>query len=216
MSPGGMALVAPVIGAHRRARHRLCRPRRPARRHRRAAFPERLRDDDRGDPAQARQARGPAHLARQPSHPRPAGRPPPRPCGAAQSGGAPDPAERHQHRRARHRHLVSRAAPSRPTSGRRSAPWSPSARRPDGWCATSKTASRSSSSACSTRTSSKTTSPAGKRFDLAVRAFPAPCPARPSPCTGFAIHPARSRSAVALTPSLASHGRSTPTRHCAG
>ena len=82
---------------------------------------------------------------------------------AAQPGGAPDPAERHQYRRAASSTCRPRAPRSRPSSGPRSAPWSPSARPPAGWCATSKTASRSSSPACSTPTLSKRTSPAGKR-----------------------------------------------------
>ena len=130
MSPGGMALIAPVARQGGRARHRLCRSRRPARGRDRAPIPERLRHDHRGDPAQARQARRPAHLARQPSHPRPAGRPPPRPCHAAQSGRAPDPAERRQRSPAASSTSRNRAPRSRPTSGPRSARWSPSARPP--------------------------------------------------------------------------------------
>ena len=95
------------------------------------AVRERLRHDDLGDRAQARQARRPAHLARQPAHPQSAGRPPPRPLHPAQSDGAADPAERRQRGLPRHRPVAvgRRASPSRPICGRRSAPRSPSARR---------------------------------------------------------------------------------------
>ena len=83
---------------------------------------------------------------------------------AAQSGRAPDHAERHQRRLPHHRHVAVGRRASRPSSG----PTIGSARharqdRRAGWCATSKTASPSSSPGCSTRTSSKRTSPAGKR-----------------------------------------------------
>ena len=121
MSPGGMALIAPVSGQAGERVIAYVDHRRPARRRDRAPVPERLCDDDRGDAAQARQARRPAHLARQPPHPQPAGRPPPRPYRAAQPGGPPDPAERRQHRRAGSSTSRCRAPRSRPTSGPRSA-----------------------------------------------------------------------------------------------
>ena len=79
MSPGGMALVAPVIGqpGERVIAYvdHLGRLEGKIARHDR----QRLRHDHFGERAQARQARRPAHLARQPAHPQSAGRPPPRP-----------------------------------------------------------------------------------------------------------------------------------------
>ena len=163
MSPGGMALIAPVTGTGGRARHRLCRPSRPARRQDRAHVPERLRDDRFGDAAQARQARRPAHVARQPPHAGLARRPPPRPLRAEEYRRAPDHAERRQSLLPHHRHVAVRRRRRDRPADRRSARWSRLARCRAGSCAISKTASPSSSPGCSTRTSSKTTSPAGKR-----------------------------------------------------
>ena len=147
----------------RRARHRLCRPSRPPGRPDRAAAPERLRHDDLGDPAQARHARRPAHLARQPQHPQPAGRSPPRPFRAEDRRRPPDHAERHQYRRADHRHLAVRRRHRHRANAPRSAATSRSARSPAAWSAISKQASRSSSRGCSIRTRSKRTRPHSKR-----------------------------------------------------
>ena len=79
MSPGGIALIAPVCGnvGDRVIAYVDHLGRLEGKIARHAA--ERLRHDDLGDAAKARQARRPAHLARQPQHPQPAGRPPPRP-----------------------------------------------------------------------------------------------------------------------------------------
>ena len=66
--------------------------------------------------------------------------------------GAPDPAERRQRRLPRHRHIAIRCRDrDRPASRPRGAGHHRQDGR-DGWYATSRTASRSSSSACSTRT----------------------------------------------------------------
>ena len=162
MSPGGIAMVAPVVRQSGRAGDRLCRSSRPARGQDRAHARQRLRHDDRGDLAQARQARRPAHLARQPAYPQSAGRPPPRPLHPAQGDGAADPAERQQCRLPRHRpvgvgrrdrHLAGIAA-----GGRQHGYHRQDARA--GWSAISRTASPSNSPACSIPTSSKKTSPA--------------------------------------------------------
>ena len=163
MSPGGMALIAPVAAAGR-TRHRLCRPRRPARRQDRAPVPERLRDDRRGDAAQARQARRPAHMARQPPHARTcrktaataASRRRIRPARLILPNGVNIAVPRHRH------FAVGRRRRDRPAARARRARHHWQERRA-GSCAISKTASRSSSSGCSTRTFSKRTSPAGKR-----------------------------------------------------
>ena len=158
MSPGGMALIAPVAGAARRTRYRLCRSSGPARRPRRAQLPERLCDDDLGDAAQARQARRAADLARQSPHPRPAGRPPPRPCRAAQSGQPLDPAERRQCQLPHHRRLaIRRRHRHRPAAADRRAGHARQGARAAS-CVISKTASPSSSRGCSIPTFSKTPS----------------------------------------------------------
>ena len=111
MSPGGMALIAPVAGnpGERVIAYvdHLGRLEGQDRAHAR----EWLCHDDLGDLAQARQARRPAHLARQPPHPQPAGRPPPRPLRAAQPDRAADPAERHQRHRAASSTCRCRAPP---------------------------------------------------------------------------------------------------------
>ena len=124
----GARHVARRHGDHRpgerqggRARGRLYRSCRPARRHDHPRSAERLCDVDRRDAAQARQARRAAHLARQPPDPRPAGRPPPRPHRAAQSALHHDPAGRHRRSSAASSTCRCRAPRSRASSGPRSA-----------------------------------------------------------------------------------------------
>jgi hypothetical protein len=92
MSPGGMALIAPVSGA-------------PGERviayvdhlGRLEGHVARIFQNGFAMTIAARQACRPTDLARQPPYPRIAGRPPSRPHGAAQPDHAPDPAERHQY-----------------------------------------------------------------------------------------------------------------------
>ena len=110
MSPGGMAVIAPMAGKPGerviayidhlgRLEGKIAR-----------TIRQRLCHDDFGDPAQARQARRPTDLACQPADPQSAGRPPPRPLRAAQCDGAAGSAERHQCRLPRHRPFASGAA----------------------------------------------------------------------------------------------------------
>ena len=174
MSPGGMALIAPVGRRRRRAHHCLCRSSRPARRATLPAFQNGFAMTISATARKARQARRPAHLARQPPYSRPAGRPPPWPYGAAQPGRPPDPAERRQPHLPDHRRVGIRRRHRHRTSGRRSARWSLSARCRAAWCATSKMASPSSSLACSILTFSKRTFAAASARRLsAVQKFAA-------------------------------------------
>jgi hypothetical protein len=66
-----------------------------------------------------RDARRPAHLACQPQHPQPAGRPPSWPFRAQNLRRPPDRAERDQYRRADHRHLAARRRHRDPGTPRR-------------------------------------------------------------------------------------------------
>ena len=128
MSPGGMALVAPIAGQTGerviayvdhlgRLEGKIAR-----------MLENGFAMTHLGDAAQARQACRAAHLARKPADPQPAGRPPPWPLCAAQRDGAAGAAERHQCRLPRYRlvavwrrdrHLTGSAAGGRRRRHRR-------------------------------------------------------------------------------------------------
>ena len=128
--------------------------------------------------AQTRQACRPAHLARQPQHPQPAGRPQAWPYRAAQPGGTADPAERHRRGGSDHRYLAVGRRHRDAAQARGRQLWSRSARSPAGWCAISKRASRWNSPGSSTRTRWKTTPRYSKRSFPGIAGRGAACHCR--------------------------------------